>query len=123
MRHLFEIPMAEEKALWLALCDIPGVGRKTALKICKEVGILPQSKWGSLATKEQKAIQQWMAAAIGGERALGKDFLRQAYKKRKAKISLGSYQGIRLRQGLPVRGQRTHSNANTSRRLRKYEKF
>lgn len=122
MRHLFEIPMAEKKPLWLALCDIPGVGRKTALRICKEVGILPNCKWGSLALKEQKSIQNWMETALGEERALGKDFWRQYYKERKAKISLSSYQGIRLRLGLPVRGQRTHSNARTSRRLRKYEK-
>lgn len=119
MRQLFEIPMVEDKTLWLALCDIPGVGRKTALRICKEVGLLPNSKWGSLATKEQRSIQTWMEAALEGEQALGRDFLRQRYKERKAKISLGSYQGIRLRQGLPVRGQRTHSNARTSRRLRK----
>lgn len=110
--------MDDRKALWLALCDIPGIGPSSARHICGQLGLLPQTLWGDLQMKDKRWLKSWLTAASEERGPLGTEFLRQRRLERKALISLGSLRGIRRRQGLPVRGQRTHSNGRTARRQR-----
>jgi len=110
--------MNKKKALWVALSDIPGVGKKTAQDACQKLGYLPTCPWGKLTEKQQRRLQLWLEEQAFQEKAklFGTDFRRKNQKEKEALISLGSNRGIRLRKGLPVRGQRTHSNGRTARR-------
>src|ERR671916_697579 len=83
MARIAGVDIPREKRLEISLTYILGIGRTTATKVCTETGIDPNTR----------------------VRDLTEDI--------KRKIEIGCYQGIRHRRGLPVRGQRTHTNART----------
>lgn len=116
MVYLFESELPKNKLLSFALCNIYGLGQKNALFICKKVGFSKNLTVKDLS-KEQIAklvkIIESLNILIGG------DLLKTRLLIAKKLASIKSYRGLRKYQGLPVRGQRTHTNAKTAqKRLR-----
>ncbi|WP_304986005.1 30S ribosomal protein S13 [Coxiella-like endosymbiont] len=106
------IPM--EKHARVALQAIYGVGNSRAVKICKAANIDPTSKIKDLSEVELDALRNEVSkCTVEG------DLRRERSMDIKRKIDLGTYQGIRHRRGLPVRGQRTRTNGRTRKGKRK----
>ena len=100
------IPM--NKHVVIGLTHIFGVGRSRAKDICAATGINPTTKVKDLTEAEVNSIRSVLAkAAVEG------DLRRENSMNIKRLMDLGSYRGLRHRKGLPVRGQRTHTNART----------
>ena len=92
----------------VALTAIYGIGRTTARKICAESGIEPNAKIKDLSESEIESVRNQVAKyTIEG------DLRRTVSMNIKRLMDLGSYRGIRHRRGLPLRGQRTRTNART----------
>jgi len=106
------IPM--NKHVVIGLTHIFGVGRSRAKDICVATGINPTTKVKDLTEAEVNSIRSVLAkAAVEG------DLRRENSMNIKRLMDLGSYRGLRHRKGLPVRGQRTRTNARTRKGPRK----
>jgi small subunit ribosomal protein S13 len=106
------IPM--NKHVVIGLTHIFGVGRSRAKDICEATGINPTTKVKDLTEAEVNSIRSVLAkAAVEG------DLRRENSMNIKRLMDLGAYRGIRHRKGLPVRGQRTRTNARTRKGPRK----
>ena len=106
------IPM--NKHTWVGLTHIYGVGRTRAKEACELAGIDPTTKVKDLTETEVNAIRSVLAKwAVEG------DLRREVSMNIKRLMDLGSYRGMRHRRGLPVRGQRTRTNARTRKGPRK----
>jgi small subunit ribosomal protein S13 len=106
------IPM--NKHVVIGLTHIFGVGRSRAKDICSATGIAPTTKVKDLTEAEVNAIRSVLAkTAVEG------DLRRENSMNIKRLMDLGAYRGIRHRKGLPVRGQRTRTNARTRKGPRK----
>ena len=100
------IPM--NKHVWIGLTHIYGVGRARARATCLAAGVAPTTKVKDLTEAEVNAIRSQIAKfAVEG------DLRREVSMNIKRLMDLGSWRGIRHRRGLPVRGQRTRTNART----------
>jgi small subunit ribosomal protein S13 len=109
MARISGVDIPREKRLEIALTYIFGVGRSTALKMCKELGLDHNTRVRNLTEEEVNRIRAYVDANLTVEGDLRRDVQQDI----KRKIEIGSYQGVRHRKGLPVRGQRTHTNART----------
>jgi small subunit ribosomal protein S13 len=118
MTHLYGSPMRAKQSLWLELTKIKGIGRKTSLEICQALGIEPTCSWNQLTEIQKREINRWMDLHIAKDKKIGKELIRAQQQKKSELIALANYRGIRHRLGLPVRGQRTHTNARTARKLK-----
>jgi small subunit ribosomal protein S13 len=106
------IPM--NKHVWVGLTHIYGVGRARAQLLCDAAGINPRTKVKDLTEAEVNAIRSQLAKfPVEG------DLRREVSMNIKRLMDLGSYRGMRHRRGLPVRGQRTRTNARTRKGPRK----
>ena len=106
------IPM--NKHVVIGLTHIFGVGRSRAKAICETTGIKPTTKVKDLTEAEVNAIRSVLAkTAVEG------DLRRENSMNIKRLMDLGTYRGLRHRKGLPVRGQRTRTNARTRKGPRK----
>jgi small subunit ribosomal protein S13 len=103
------VDVPREKRLEISLTYIYGVGRTTAKKVCEAVGIDCNTRVRELTDEEVARLRNWIDANVKVEG----DLRREVNADIKRKQEIGSYQGIRHRRGLPVRGQRTHTNART----------
>lgn len=108
MIRLSGVVLAEYKHAAIALTAIFGVGRAKARRICADAGIAADAKVGKLAEGEVEALRRELAKHV-----VEGDLRRENSMNIKRLIDLGCYRGIRHRQGLPVRGQRTRTNART----------
>jgi small subunit ribosomal protein S13 len=113
MVYLFESELNENKSVYLSLTSIYGIGKANSSLICKKLGLSKNIKVKNLS-KEQinKLIKIIESLNISSASDLKKTNLL----KLKELISIKSYRGLRRYQGLPVRGQRTHTNAKTARK-------
>lgn len=102
-----------KKKLLCALTKLYGVGTQRATQICQSLGFSPFLRVADLTIEQEFAITKKIKEEYKVEFALREEikFDVQRY------ISNGSIRGFRLRSGLPVRGQRTHTNAKIARRL------
>lgn len=98
----------------IALTQIFGIGPNKALQICDKLGLGETTKVNQL-TKSQ--IDQ-IIRIINQSYLIDSELIRIIQKDVKGLINIGSYRGFRHNLGLPLRGQRTHTNAKTSRRVR-----
>src|ERR1700733_11012323 len=106
------IPM--NKHVWVGLTHIYGIGRSRALQACEVSGVSPSTRVKDLTEVEVNALRSQIAKwAVEG------DLRREVSMNIKRLMDLGSYRGIRHRRGLPVRGQRTRTNARTRKGPRK----
>lgn len=114
MARIAGINIPVNKHAEIALTAIYGIGRTRAQEICKGAGVAPNSKIKDLAENEIEALRSEVAKfAVEG------DLRREISMNIKRLMDLGCYRGIRHRRGLPVRGQRTKTNARTRKGPRK----
>jgi len=109
MARIAGVDIPREKRLEISLTYIFGVGKTTAQKMCDELGLDRNTKVSSLTEDEVNQIRQYVDQNLTIEGDLRRDVQNDI----KRKIEIGSLQGVRHRKGLPVRGQRTHTNART----------
>jgi small subunit ribosomal protein S13 len=108
MARIAGINIAPHKHAEIALTGIYGIGRQSARKICADTGIQPDTRIKDLTEAEVEAIRGAVARfTIEG------DLRRTVSMNIKRLMDLGCYRGIRHRRGLPLRGQRTRTNART----------
>jgi len=109
MARISGVDIPREKRLEISLTYIFGIGKPTAQRICAETGLDPNQRVRNLTEDEVNKIRAWVDSNITVEGDLRRDVAQDI----KRKIEIGCYQGVRHRKGLPVRGQRTHTNART----------
>jgi small subunit ribosomal protein S13 len=109
MARISGVDIPREKRLEIALTYIFGVGRTTARRICAETELDANTRVRDLTEEEVDRMRKWVDANLEVEG----DLRREVAQDIKRKIEIGCYQGIRHRKGLPVHGQRTHTNART----------
>jgi small subunit ribosomal protein S13 len=110
MARISGVDIPREKRLEISLTYIFGIGRTTARKICEATGIDPNTRVRDLTDEEVSRIRAYIDQ---GELKVEGDLRREVSQDIKRKMEIGCYQGLRHRKGLPVRGQRTHTNART----------
>jgi len=109
MARIQGVDIPREKRLVISLTYLFGIGSTTAARICEEVGIDPSTRVRDLTDAEVNKVREWIDANLEVEG----DLRREIQQNIKRKIEIGSYQGVRHRKGLPVRGQRTQTNARS----------
>ena len=108
------VNIPDNKHALIALQAIYGIGSTRASKICGTAGIEPSTKIRELSDAELESLRSEV-----GKFTVEGDLRRERSMDIKRKMDLGTYQGIRHRKGLPVRGQRTKTNARTRKGKRK----
>lgn len=108
MARIAGINIPVHKHIEVALTSIYGIGRPRARLICKNADIAPSTKVKDLTEAEVQKLRDEV-----GKHALEGDLRRQVAMNIKRLMDLGMYRGLRHRRGLPVRGQRTQTNART----------
>ena len=114
MARIAGINIPDRKHAWVSLTSIYGVGRTRALAICKDAGIKPDAMVKDLTEEELDKLRTQV-----GRYTIEGDLRREVSMSIKRLMDLGTYRGIRHRRGLPVRGQRSHTNARTRKGPRK----
>ena len=109
MARLAGVDLPREKRLEIALTYIYGIGRTRAQQTLKETGVSPDVRVKDLVEEDLVKLRDWIDANYKVEG----DLRREVASDIRRKIEIGCYQGIRHRRGLPVHGQRTHTNART----------
>ncbi len=109
MARIAGVDIPREKRLEISLTYIFGIGRTTAQTACAAVDIDPDTRVRDLTDEEVSRIRNWIDENIKVEGDLRRDIQQDI----KRKMEIGCYQGLRHRRGLPVRGQRTRTNART----------
>lgn len=109
MPRIAGVDLPNEKRLEVALTYIYGIGRNTAGRILKKTGISPDVRAKNLSEADTGKLRQVIENEYKVEGALRGEIAMSV----KRLMDIGSYRGLRHRKGLPVRGQRTHTNART----------
>ena len=109
MARIAGVNIPTNKRVVIALQYIHGIGDKFAEDICKKVGIPPERRVNELTDAEVIQIRE----TIDRDYVVEGDLRRNVAMNIKRLMDLGNYRGLRHRRGLPVRGQRTHTNART----------
>ena len=114
MARIACVNIPDRKHAWVSLTSIYGIGRTRARAICVDAGISPNVLIKDLTEEELDLVRSQVTRyAIEG------DLRREVSMNIKRLMDLGAYRGIRHRRGLPVRGQRSHTNARTRKGPRK----
>ena len=114
MIRIAGVVVSEYKHVEIALTSIYGIGRSTANKICASLGIDPSKKVRDMSEDELAALRRSVGRIV-----IEGDLRRTVSMHVKRLVDLGCYRGLRHRLGLPVRGQRTRTNARTRKGPRK----
>jgi small subunit ribosomal protein S13 len=113
MIYLFESEISENKPIFISLMQIYGIGHFNSILICKKLGFSKNLKTTDLS-KEQ--IAKLVKTIEFLKLNVASDLKKLNLLNSKNLVSIKSYRGLRRSQGLPVRGQRTHTNARTSKK-------
>jgi small subunit ribosomal protein S13 len=103
------VDLPRDKRLDIGLTYIYGLGRSKAAEICEGARVDAGTRVRDLTDEEVVRIRDW----IGSNYRVEGDLRREVNQNIKRKVEIGCYQGLRHRRGLPVNGQRTHTNART----------
>jgi small subunit ribosomal protein S13 len=103
------VDLPREKRVEIGLTYIFGIGLTTAQKICRETAINPDTRVRNLTEEEVVRLREYIDRNLKVEG----DLRREVSQNIKRLMEIGCYRGLRHRKGLPVRGQRTHTNART----------
>jgi small subunit ribosomal protein S13 len=117
MPRIAGVNVPDRKHAWVSLTSIYGIGRTRAQKVCEAAGINPQTLMRDLSEGELEALR-----AEVGKYTIEGDLRREVSMSIKRLMDLGCYRGLRHRRGLPLRGQRTHTNARTRKGPRRLVK-
>ncbi|MCU1490963.1 MAG: ribosomal protein [Acidimicrobiaceae bacterium] len=109
MARISGVDIPREKRLEIALTYIYGIGRTTSKHVCEAADVSLDTRVRDLTEEEVARLRSYIDANLKVEGDLRRDVAQDI----KRKMEIGSYQGVRHRRGLPVRGQRTHTNART----------
>ena len=109
MARIAGVDIPREKRLEISLTYIFGIGRTTSQKVCEATTIDMNTRVRDLTDEEVAKLRNWIDANLKVEGDLRRDIAQDI----KRKMEIGCYQGLRHRRGLPVRGQRTRTNART----------
>ena len=109
MARLIGVDLPRDKRVEIGLTYIFGVGRTTASKALAATGISPDTRVKNLTDADLVTLRDWLEANVKMEG----DLRREVAADIRRKVEIGSYEGLRHRRGLPVRGQRTKTNART----------
>ena len=109
MARLIGVDLPRDKRVEIGLTYIYGVGRTTASKALAATGVSPDTRVKNLTDADLVALRDWLETNVKMEG----DLRREVAADIRRKVEIGSYEGIRHRRGLPVRGQRTKTNART----------
>ena len=111
MARISGVDLPRDKKVDIGLSYIYGIGRKNAVEIVKKSGVDPALRVRDLTDADVNKLRQVIERDYKGEGALRTEVAMNI----KRLMDIGSYRGIRHRRGLPVRGQRTHTNARTKK--------
>ena len=109
MARISGVDIPREKRLEISLTYIYGIGNTIAKQICEATEINPSTRVRDLTDEEVNKIRGYIDASLKVEGDLRRDVDQDI----RRKMEIGCYQGLRHRRGLPVSGQRTHTNART----------
>ncbi len=109
MARIAGVDLPKNKRMEIALTYIYGIGRTKSLTILREAGVDPDTKTDQLADSEITSIRN----IIDKDYKVEGDLRREVSMSVKRLMDIGTYRGLRHRKGLPVRGQRTSTNART----------
>lgn len=109
MARIAGVDLPRDKRSEIGLTYIFGIGRTRAAQTLTAVGVDPSTRIRDLTDDQVKLLRDYIDANFQVEG----DLRREVAQNVKRKVDIGCYQGIRHRRGLPVRGQRTHTNART----------
>ncbi|MHB1597296.1 MAG: 30S ribosomal protein S13 [Acidimicrobiales bacterium] len=109
MARISGVDIPREKRLEIALTYIYGIGRTTSQQVCGAADVSVDTRVRDLTEEEIARLRTYVDQHLKVEGDLRRDVAQDI----KRKMEIGSYQGVRHRRGLPVRGQRTHTNART----------
>lgn len=115
MARLVGVDLPRDKRVEIALTYIYGIGRSRAAEILAATGVDPGTRVKDLTDAELVPLRDY----IEGNLKVEGDLRREVSADIRRKVEIGCYQGLRHRRGLPVRGQRTHTNARTRKGPRK----
>ena len=115
MARIAGVDLPRDKRVEVALTYIFGVGRSTAIKMLSQTGINPDTRTRDLTEEEVNKLREM----IEKNTVVEGDLRREVSLSIKRLMEIGSYRGLRHRRGLPVRGQRTKTNARTRKGPRK----
>jgi small subunit ribosomal protein S13 len=111
MARISGVDLPRDKKVEIGLTYIYGIGRVTARKILESTGVNPEQRIRDLSDADVNKLRQEIERLYRVEGALRTEIAMNI----KRLMDIGSYRGIRHRRGLPVRGQRTHTNARTKK--------
>ena len=114
MARIAGVNIADHKHLVIALTSIYGIGKPTALVLCEQLNLDPATKVSQLTDAQLDALRTEIA-----KMTVEGDLRRVVTMNIKRLMDLGCYRGLRHRRGLPLRGQRTKTNARTRKGRRK----
>ncbi|MFL6049021.1 MAG: 30S ribosomal protein S13 [Gaiellales bacterium] len=109
MARIAGVNIPREKRVEIGLTYIFGIGRSTSNKVLQELGLNPDTKVRDLTEEEVARLRNHIDASLTVEG----DLRRERSQNIKRLMEIGCYRGVRHRRGLPVRGQRTRTNART----------
>ena len=109
MARLVGVDLPRDKRIEVALTYIYGIGLTTSKKILAETGVNPDTRTNDLTEEDLGKLRDYIQANVKTEG----DLHREVSMNVKRLMEIGCYRGLRHRKGLPVRGQRTHTNART----------
>ncbi len=115
MARLVGVDLPRNKRIEIALTYIYGIGQTTAKKIIAETGVDPDIRVKDLSEEDLAKLRDYIQQNLKVEG----DLHREVSQNVKRLMEIGCYRGLRHRRGLPVRGQRTHTNARTRKGPRK----
>jgi small subunit ribosomal protein S13 len=114
MARIAGVNIADHKHIVIALTSIYGIGKPTSLQLCEKVGVDPSTKVSQLTEAQLELFRTEIT-----KMTVEGDLRRVISMNIKRLMDLGCYRGLRHRRGLPVRGQRTKTNARTRKGRRK----
>ncbi len=109
MARIAGVDIPREKRVEISLTYIFGIGLKTSKNALAETGVNPDTRVRDLTEEEISSLRSWIDENITVEGDLRRDVAQDI----RRKMEINCYQGVRHRKGLPVHGQRTHTNART----------
>jgi small subunit ribosomal protein S13 len=111
MARIAGVDLPREKRVEIGLTYIFGIGRASARRLLEETGVDPNRRVHQLSDEEVNRLRRQIDAQLRVEGVLRAEIARNI----KRLMDIGAYRGLRHRRGLPVRGQRTHTNARTKK--------